>query len=72
LSAAGEATPPVVTVNVRRLARARTGIETYMQRLIAALQAAGAARIVGSTFPRMRCPEPKYGCGRWGTCAKGG
>jgi glycosyltransferase involved in cell wall biosynthesis len=49
LSAAGEATPPVVTVNVRRLARARTGIETYMQRLIAALQAAGAARIVGST-----------------------
>ena len=43
------ADPPVVTVNVRRLARARTGIETYMQRLIAALQEAGTARVVAST-----------------------
>jgi glycosyltransferase involved in cell wall biosynthesis len=38
-----------VTVNVRRLARARTGIETYIQRLITSLEAAGAARIVAAT-----------------------
>jgi glycosyltransferase involved in cell wall biosynthesis len=38
-----------VTVNVRRLARARTGIETYIQRLITGLQTTGAARIVATT-----------------------
>jgi glycosyltransferase involved in cell wall biosynthesis len=38
-----------VTVNVRRLARARTGIETYIQRLIIALQTTGAARIIATT-----------------------
>jgi glycosyltransferase involved in cell wall biosynthesis len=40
---------PVVTVNVRRLARRRTGIETYMERLLTALHATGTARVIGTT-----------------------
>ena len=40
---------PTVTVNVRRLARARTGVETYMRRLLEALEETGAARVVGTT-----------------------
>lgn len=40
---------PVVTVNVRRLARSRTGIETYMERLLTALHTTGTAEVVGTT-----------------------
>ena len=40
---------PIVTVNVRRLARRRTGIETYMVRLIDAFHATGTASVVGTT-----------------------
>jgi len=40
---------PVVTVNVRRLARRRTGIETYMERLLTALHTTGTAEVVGTT-----------------------
>ncbi len=40
---------PVVTVNVRRLARRRTGIERYMDRLIGALHATGLARVLATT-----------------------
>lgn len=40
---------PVVTVNVRRLARPRTGIETYMEHLLDALHTTGAARVVATT-----------------------
>jgi glycosyltransferase involved in cell wall biosynthesis len=40
---------PVVTVNVRRLARARTGVETYMMRLLNALHTTGSARVVATT-----------------------
>ena len=40
---------PTVTVNVRRLARQRTGIETYMERLLNALHDTGGARVTGVT-----------------------
>jgi glycosyltransferase involved in cell wall biosynthesis len=40
---------PVVTANVRRLARRRTGIETYMERLLTALHTTGTADVVGIT-----------------------
>jgi glycosyltransferase involved in cell wall biosynthesis len=39
----------MVTVNVRRLARQRTGIETYMERLLDALHDTGGARVTGVT-----------------------
>jgi glycosyltransferase involved in cell wall biosynthesis len=38
-----------VTVNVRRLAHPRTGIETYMRYLLDALHVTGAARVVATT-----------------------
>jgi glycosyltransferase involved in cell wall biosynthesis len=40
---------PVVTVNARRLARRRTGIETYMERLLTAIHTTGTARVVATT-----------------------
>jgi glycosyltransferase involved in cell wall biosynthesis len=40
---------PTVTVNVRRLARARTGVETYMRRLLDALEETGSARVTATT-----------------------
>lgn len=40
---------PVVTVNVRRLARRRTGIERYMERLIDTLHSTGGAQVLATT-----------------------
>ncbi|MBA3521658.1 MAG: glycosyltransferase family 4 protein [Gemmatimonadales bacterium] len=58
-------TIPVVTVNVRRLAGVRTGVETYMTHLLNALHATGSARVVATTceaLPPGMIPEVEI---RW-------